>query len=106
MVIIPAANKAAFFAGGSYGRAFLVCRQKVASGWTAPATVPMEGGSLGFEWGVAESDLVLLVMNRRGLDRLLESEFTIGGAAEAAASPVRRSIEARTDAKMTAEILS
>jgi lipid-binding SYLF domain-containing protein len=66
----------------------------------------MEGGSFGLQWGAAESDIVLLVMNRRGMDRLLESKFTIGGAAEAAAGPLGRSIEAKTDARMTAQILS
>jgi lipid-binding SYLF domain-containing protein len=66
----------------------------------------MEGGSVGFQIGASETDLVLLVMNERGMDKLLESKFTLGGAAEVAAGPVGRGSTAQTDAKMTAKILS
>ena len=66
----------------------------------------IEGGSFGFQIGGAEIDLVLLVMNERGADRLLSSKFTLGGEGEVAAGPVGRSLTAQTDAKMTAEILS
>jgi SH3 domain-containing YSC84-like protein 1 len=106
IVIIPNAKSGAFVVGGKYGRGYVVCRRPHNLGWGAPASVRMEGGSFGFQIGGAETDLVLLVMNRRGMDRLLESRFTLGGAAEVAVGPVGRSSTAQTDAKMTAQILS
>jgi lipid-binding SYLF domain-containing protein len=66
----------------------------------------MEGGSFGFQIGASETDLVLLVMNKGGMDKLLESKFTLGGAAEVAAGPVGRGSTAQTDVKMTAKMLS
>jgi len=99
-------KNAAFLVGGKYGRGFLVCRQDVGAGWGAPASVRIEGGSFGFQIGASETDVVMLVMNRRGMDKLLQSKFTLGGAAEVAAGPVGRSSTAQTDAKMTAKILS
>jgi SH3 domain-containing YSC84-like protein 1 len=66
----------------------------------------MEGGSVGFQIGGSETDVVLLVMNRQGEDKLLSSQFTLGGEGEVAAGPVGRRTSAETDAKLTAEILS
>jgi lipid-binding SYLF domain-containing protein len=106
IVIIPNAKSGAFVVGGKYGRGYAVCRRLHGAGWGAPASVRMEGGSFGFQIGGSETDLILLVMNKRGMDRLLESKFTLGGAAEVAAGPVGRSSTAQTDAKMTAQILS
>jgi lipid-binding SYLF domain-containing protein len=105
VVVIPGMKSAAFLVGGKYGRGFLVCRHARA-GWGAPASVRMEGGSFGFQIGASETDVVMLVMNQRGMDKLLQSKFTLGGAAEVAAGPVGRSSTAQTDAKMTAKILS
>jgi lipid-binding SYLF domain-containing protein len=106
VVIVPGVKKAAFIVGARYGKGYISCRKKGGMGWTAPGTVRIEGGSVGFQIGASESDLVLLVMNERGMDRLLTSQFTIGGAAEAAAGPVGRTLKAQTDALMTAQILS
>lgn len=106
VVVIPAMKSAAFLVGGKYGRGFVVCRQDARAGWGAPASVRMEGGSFGFQIGASETDVVMLVMNQRGMDKLLQSKFTLGGAAEVAAGPVGRSSTAQTDAKMTAKILS
>ncbi len=105
-VIIPGVKKAAFIVGGAYGRGFVICRDEHRRGWGAPSAVRMEGGSFGFQVGASETDLVMLVMNRRGMEKLLQSKFTLGGDAEVAAGPVGRSSTARTDAKMTAKILS
>jgi len=66
----------------------------------------MEGGSVGFQIGGSETDVILLVMNQRGADRLMESQFTLGGEGEVAAGPVGRNASAQTDAKFTAEMLS
>jgi lipid-binding SYLF domain-containing protein len=68
--------------------------------------VRVEGGSFGAQIGGAETDVVLLVMNERGADRLLSSKFTLGGDASVSAGPVGRDATAQTDAYMTAEILS
>jgi SH3 domain-containing YSC84-like protein 1 len=106
VVIVPSLKKGAFVVGAKYGRGFTVCRHEDGRGWGAPAAVRVEGGSFVFQIGASETDLVLLVMNKRGMDKLLESKFTLGGAAEVAAGPVGRGSTAQTDAKMTAKILS
>lgn len=104
VVIVPGMKKAAFIVGAKYGKGFVSCR--TASGWSAPGAVRIEGGSVGFQIGGSETDVVMLVMNARGADKLLSSKFTLGGEGEVAAGPVGRSATAQTDAKMTAEILS
>lgn len=105
-IIVPSLKKAAFILGGKYGRGFVTCR-KAGGGWGAPGAVKVEGGSIGFQIGGSETDVVMLVMNERGAKRLFEkSKFTIGGEASAAAGPVGRSSSAETDATMRAEILS
>lgn len=106
VVVVPGLKKAAFVVGGKYGRGFIVCRRDTNSGWGAPAAIRVEGGSFGFQIGASETDVVMLVMNRRGMERLLQSKFTLGGEAEVAAGPVGRGSTAQTDAKMTAKILS
>jgi lipid-binding SYLF domain-containing protein len=75
-------------------------------GWTGPGAVRIEGGSVGFQIGGTETDVIMLVMNERGMQRLLSSKFTLGGDASVAAGPVGRNATAQTDAYMTAEILS
>ncbi len=105
VVVVPGLKKAAFVVGGQFGRGFITCR-KGHDAWSAPAAVRIEGGSFGFQIGGAEIDVVLLVMNERGADRLLSSQFTLGGESSIAAGPVGRSATAQTDAAMTAEILS
>jgi SH3 domain-containing YSC84-like protein 1 len=104
VVIVPGMKKGAFIVGAQYGKGFLSCRER--GSWSAPAAIRMEGGSVGFQIGGSETDVVLLVMNRRGEDKLLSSQFTLGGEGEVAAGPVGRSTTAETDAKLTAEILS
>lgn len=102
-VVIPGMKKGAFIVGGQYGKGFLTCRK--AGGWSAPASIRVEGGSFGFQIGGSETDVVMLVMNARGAQRLMQSQFTLGGEGEVAAGPVGRSATAQTDAKFTAEIL-
>ena len=106
MVIVPGLKKGAFIVGGKYGKGFVTCRKDGAAGWSAPGAVRVEGGSVGFKIGGSESDVILLVMNERGAQRLLSSQFTLGGEGEVAAGPVGRDATAQTDAKFTAEILS
>jgi lipid-binding SYLF domain-containing protein len=105
VVVVPGLKKGAFIFGAKYGKGFIVCRRS-SRGWSAPAAVRVEGGSFGFQIGGSETDVVLLVMNDRGADRLLSSQFTLGGEGEVAAGPVGRNATAQTDAMMRAEILS
>jgi lipid-binding SYLF domain-containing protein len=104
IVVVPSLKSGAFIVGADYGRGFASCR--TASGWSAPAAVKVEGGSFGFQIGGSETEVVMLVMNKKGMDRLLSTKFTLGGEVKVAAGPVGRSGQAKTDAGMTAEILS
>jgi SH3 domain-containing YSC84-like protein 1 len=104
IVIVPSLKKAAFVVGGEQGKGFVSCRTK--GGWSAPAAMQMEAGSVGFQIGGSETELVMLVMNEKGMDRLLSNKFTLGADASVAAGPVGRSATAKTDVAMTAEILS
>jgi SH3 domain-containing YSC84-like protein 1 len=104
-VIVPGVKQAAFILGGKFGKGFLTCRND-RGGWSAPAAIRVEGGSVGFQIGGSETDVVMLVMNDRGADRLMSSQFTLGGKGEVAAGPVGRTASAKTDAAFTAEMLS
>jgi lipid-binding SYLF domain-containing protein len=106
IVIVPALKTAAFVLGGEYGKGYLSCRNKSGSGWSAPGTVRVEGGSVGFQIGGSTTDLIMLVMSERGAAKLLESKFTLGGEGSVAAGPVGRTVKAQTDAQMHADILS
>jgi lipid-binding SYLF domain-containing protein len=106
IVIVPGLKTAAFVFGGKHGKGYLSCRNKGASGWSTPATVRIEGGSVGFQIGGSQTDLIMLVMNERGADKLLSSKFTLGAEGSVAAGPVGRTATAQTDARMHAEILS
>jgi lipid-binding SYLF domain-containing protein len=105
IVVVPGMKKGAFIVGANYGRGFVSCRKEKA-GWSAPAAIRMEGGSVGFQIGGSETDVVMLVLNRRGAEKLMSSKFTLGGDASVAAGPVGRTSTAETDALMHAEILS
>src|SRR5258706_11298358 len=106
IIIVPDLKKGAFIIGGKYGKGFVSCRKKSGVGWTAPGSIRMEGGSIGLQIGGAEADIFMLIMNEKGMKRLLSSKFTLGGDATVAAGPVGRSTQAETDAAMTAEILT
>ena len=106
IVIVPGLKTAAFIVGGKYGKGYLSCRNQKVEGWSAPATVRIEGGSVGFQIGGSETDLIMLVMNQGGRDKLLASKFTLGAEGSVAAGPVGRTATAQTDLQMHAEILS
>jgi len=106
VVVVPGMKKAGFIFAAKYGRGFAVCRRQGGSGWSAPAGMRVEGGSVGFQIGGSETDVVLLVMNDGGMKHLLSDKFTIGGEATGAAGPVGRDASAQTDAVMKAEMLS
>ncbi len=102
--VIPSVKKAAFVFGGEYGKGVMSCRN--GHGWSAPIFIELEKGSWGFQIGAQEIDLVLMVMNRRGVDKLLEDKVSLGADASVAAGPLGRHAEAATDAQMSAEILA
>lgn len=106
LVVVPGLKKGAFVVGAKYGRGFAVCRGAGGRGWGPPAAIIIEGGSFGIQIGVSSTDVILLVMNERGMKKLTQDKFTIGADATAAAGPVGRNATAQTDAMMSAEILS
>ena len=105
VVVIPSLKKAAFGIGGEYGRGVMSCRRQD-SGWSAPLFMQLAKGSWGLQIGAEQVDLVLLVMNDRGAEKLLEDKVSLGADASVAAGPVGRSGTASTDAQFSAEILS
>ena len=106
IVIVPELKTGAFIVGGKYGKGYLSCRNKSGAGWSAPGTVRIEGGSIGFQIGGSSTDLIMLVMSERGSAKLLESKFTLGAEGSVAAGPVGRTATAQTDAQLHADILS
>ena len=108
LVVLPSVLKAAFLAGGSYGRGVMVCRtgKDFTGPWGAPAMYALEGGSFGLQIGGEATDFVILVMNNRGMESLLHSKVKLGGDASIAAGPKGRTAAADTDAYMRAELLS
>ena len=103
-VVIPSLKKAAFLVGGEYGSGVMSCR--TGTDWSAPVFMQLAKGSVGFQIGAQSTDLVLLVMNRRGLEKLLSDKVTLGADMSIAAGPVGRSASAATDAQLSAEMLS
>jgi len=108
VIVIPSLKKLAFGVGASYGRGAMVCRtgEHFRGAWGAPAMYALEGGSVGFQIGGEATDLILLVMNGRGMESILSSKVKLGGDASVAAGPKGRDASANTDAWMRAEILS
>src|SRR6202165_425572 len=108
VIVIPSVRKLALGVGASYGRGAMVCRtgEKFRGPWGAPAMYALEGGSVGFQIGGEATDLILLVMNDRGMESILSSKVKLGADASIAAGPKGRDASADTDAWMRAEILS
>ena len=108
VIVIPSVRKLALGIGASYGRGAMVCRtgEKFRGPWGAPAMYALEGGSVGFQIGGEATDLILLVMNDRGMESILSSKVKLGADASVAAGPKGRDASADTDAWMRAEILS
>ena len=104
VAVVPSMVKIAIGIGGNHGKGVATC--KTANGWSAPAPFTITGGSWGLQIGGQAIDLVMLVMNQKGMDALLSSKFKVGADASAAAGPVGREGEASTDWKMKAEVLT
>jgi len=108
VIVIPSVKKLAFGVGADYGRGAMICRtgEHFRGPWGAPAMYALEGGSIGFQIGGEATDLILLVMNERGMDSILSSKVKLGADASVAGGPKGRDASADTDAWMRAEILS
>ena len=104
VAVVPSLLKGGFVFGGAHGKGMATCR--TADGWSAPAPFTITGGSFGLQIGVQGVDLVMLIMNEKGMQALLASKFKLGADASAAAGPVGRHAEASTDWKMRAEVLT
>ena len=104
IVVIPSLVKGGFIIGAKHGKGLMSA--KSSSGWSAPAVVKMTGGTIGWQIGVESVDLVLLVMNKGGIDQLLQDKFTIGGDLSVAAGPVGRNASAGTNAQANAGLLA
>jgi SH3 domain-containing YSC84-like protein 1 len=102
--VVPSLKRAGFIVGAKYGKGIVTCR--TAGGWSAPSTIIIEGGNIGLQIGVGETDVVFTVNNASGENRLMKDKFTIGGDAAAMVGPVGRDAQAQTDALMRAEIIS
>lgn len=104
VAVVPSMLKGGFIFGAKYGRGIASCRTP--KGWSAPAFFAIEGGSFGLQIGGQAVDLVMLVMNKNGVQHLLSSQFALGADASVAAGPVGREAEGDTDWKMRAEVLT
>ena len=104
VIVVPSLKKAAFVFGGEYGKGLMSCRRDGV--WSAPIFMQVGKGSWGFQIGAQSIDLVLLVMNEKGTQKMLRNKVTLGAEASIAAGPVGRDARAATDAQMKAEILS
>lgn len=106
VAVIPNLKKGGFIFGAEYGAGFVSCRKPSGVGWSAPGDIQITGGKFGLLIGGAETDIVMLVMSKSGMEHLLSDKFQLGGEASAAAGPVGRDASAMTDAEMHAEILT
>jgi SH3 domain-containing YSC84-like protein 1 len=104
VIVVPNLKKAAFIVGGEYGKGLMSCRRS--GSWSAPVFMELEKGSWGLQIGAQAVDLVLLVMNSQGMEKLFNNKVTLGAEASVAAGPVGRDARAGTDAQLKAEILS
>src|SRR5580700_6552671 len=104
VTVIPHMIKGGFVFGAKGGKGVATCR--TANGWSAPAFITISGGSWGLQIGVEAVDVVMIIQNDKGMQKLLSSNFQVGGDASAAAGPVGRHAEAGTDWKMDTEILT
>jgi len=106
VVVVPNLKKGGFIVGAEYGKGFFTCRKSSGVGWSAPGSLRITGGKFGLLIGAAETDLIMLVMNKDGMEHMLKDKTQIGGELSAAAGPVGRDSSAMTDAVLHAEILT
>lgn len=104
VAVVPSTIKGAVGIGAEYGQGVATCRNK--NGWSAPVFIRLAGGSFGFQIGIQGTDLILVAMNQKGMESLLQTKFKIGGNAAAAAGPIGRTAQAATDISMRAQLLT
>jgi len=104
IAVIPNLVKGGFILGGKHGRGVATCRTE--DGWSAPAFISIGGGTAGLQIGIEGIDLIMVIMNHKGMEQLLSSKFQLSGEGSAAAGPVGRHASAGTDWKMDAEVLT
>ncbi|HEY7546909.1 MAG TPA: lipid-binding SYLF domain-containing protein [Blastocatellia bacterium] len=105
IAIVPGLKKGAFIVGARYGKGVVMCRRPNRR-WSAPSFLTVEGGNIGFQIGGSSTDVVMLIMNKEGMNKLIGDKFTIGGDASAAAGPVGRRTSAETNIRLDAQILT
>ncbi len=106
VAIVPGLKKGGLGIGGKYGKGLVMCRTADRKRWSAPSFLTVEGGSFGLQIGFQQTDVVMLIMNRTGMERLVGDKFTVGADASAAAGPVGRNASAETNVRLDAEILT
>jgi lipid-binding SYLF domain-containing protein len=104
VIVIPNMKKAGFVFSAKYGRGYASCRTD--DHWSAPAAMRIEGGGFGLQAGASDTDIVMLVMTKKGMNSILSSKFTLGAEASVAAGPVGTTGTAQTDANLNVDILS
>jgi lipid-binding SYLF domain-containing protein len=104
VAVIPHMVKGGFVFGAQGGKGVATCR--TSEGWSAPAFITISGGSWGLQIGVEAVDVVMVFQNDKAMQKLLDSNFQVGGDASASAGPVGRHAEAGTDWKLETEILT
>lgn len=105
VAIVPGMKKGGLGIGGRYGKGVVMCRRPDRS-WSAPSFLTVEGGSIGLQIGFQQIDLVMVIMNREGMEKLVGDKFTVGADASAAAGPVGRQASAETNVRLDAQILT
>lgn len=106
LAIFPKVYKAGFIIGGNYGQGLLVIRDPQTGQWTGPIFLTIGGGSIGYQIGVNVTELVLVIMNNKGINGFIQENLTLGGDLSVAAGPIGRKLEASTDIALSAEVYS
>ncbi|MBA7695729.1 hypothetical protein ES703_104364 [subsurface metagenome] len=106
LAIFPSVYKGGFVIGASYGKGLMVTRDPKTGNWRGPAFLQIGSGSFGWQIGVQATDLVLVIMNQRGVNAFFKNNFTLGGDISIAAGPVGRKLKAGTDMTLQAEVYS
>lgn len=106
VAVVPSLKKGGLGLGARFGHGFVTCRRGMTGGWGPVSSFKIAGGTMGFQIGLESVDVVLLFVNQRGVEKLLQDQFSLGGDASISAGPVGRTAEAETDVLMRSEIYS
>lgn len=106
VAVFPSVLKAGFVVGAKRGDGLVSCRDKETGEWGAPAFFRITGVSWGLQIGAKSADVILLVMNQKGIDGLLKSKITLGGDIGVTAGPVGRDAAVGTDLLLKSPMIS